>query len=357
MSKFTIDRLFVPRSLDDADAHDFIEMARVRNAVEEHGYGTAEVAFSAAELLPFWQNSEFEPKQGFIARVDGEVVARAVYEYQPVEDSDTAWLSVQVLPAFRGIGIGTALADEVERAAASDGRSKFIVYTVSRDAAGERIAAPTGFGSVPASNPEVRFLLGRGYALEQVERGSRLPLPVDQKVLDHLLAEATTKAGSDYVVHTWVDSTPEQWLEDVALLLTRMGTDAPSAGLEEPEDVYTVERVRDADQRMLLSPRTALTAAVEHVPSGRLVGFTVLSAPSEPDRAVAQEDTLVLREHRGHNLGMLLKVANIINLQQQRPELPSITTFNAEENRHMLSVNEAVGFVPMGYEGAWKKVL
>lgn len=54
---------------------------------------------------------------------------------------------------------------------------------------------------------------------------------------------------------------------------------------------------------------------------------------------------------------MLLKVGNVAHLQRVRPGHPSILTFNAEENRHMLSVNEAVGFEPFGYEGARKREL
>ncbi len=141
------------------------------------------------------------------------------------------------------------------------------------------------------------------------------------------------------------------------MLYTRMSTDAPSAGLEEPEDVWTVERLLDTEEKSALSPRSELVAVVEHVPTGRLVGYTELSVPAELDRPVSQEDTLVLREHRGRRLGMLLKVGNLLHLQRERPGHPSVTTFNAEENRHMLSVNERVGFVPIAYEGGWKKVL
>ncbi|MET4783432.1 hypothetical protein [Glaciihabitans sp. UYNi722] len=54
---------------------------------------------------------------------------------------------------------------------------------------------------------------------------------------------------------------------------------------------------------------------------------------------------------------MLLKIANILHLEAVRPRHPSIITFNAEENRHMLDVNETVGFAPIGYEGAWKKLV
>ena len=51
---------------------------------------------------------------------------------------------------------------------------------------------------------------------------------------------------------------------------------------------------------------------------------------------------------------MLLKAANLRQLGA-RAEL--IYTFNAEENRPMLAVNETLGFRPAGFEGAWRKIL
>ena len=104
-------------------------------------------------------------------------------------------------------------------------------------------------------------------------------------------------------------------------------------------------------------PRTQLTSAIEYVPTGRLVAFNELSVPPELERPVAQGDTLVLSEHRGNRLGMLIKIDNIQALAETHPGHPAITTSNAEENRYMLSVNVAVGFVPLAYECAWRKVL
>ncbi|WP_104084323.1 GNAT family N-acetyltransferase [Cryobacterium sp. Y11] len=356
MSNFSIEELVIPASPNAPGWPSWEAVAALRNIVEAEGFGTDDLQYSADELLPGWLNTTYDPKRMFVARVNSTVVARATYETLLEPNDNHAWLGVQVLPAWRRRGIGAALADRVEALAATENRRELIAYTVSAEATGERLAAPTGFGSVPRDNPEVRFLLAHGYRLEQVERGSRLALPADDSVIRRFRADAAARAGRDYTVHCWSGETPPRWRDDLALLFTRMSTDAPTAGLQEPEDVWTAERLVSAEASRAASPRRMLTAAALFEPSGHLVAFTQLSVPAESNRSVGQEDTLVLREHRGHRLGMLLKSANLEYLAQASPGHPSVTTFNAEENRHMLDVNEALGFVPMGYEGAWKRV-
>jgi len=353
----TLERVAIPPHLDHPDAVDFIATAQVRNAVEVDGYGTDEFSMTPAELLPVWLDQEYEPKQLFAARVGDRIVARATFETRPSAETDMAWVEVQVHPQFRHRGIGTALANHLERLATEQQRPKIVVYTVSRAAEGHKLESPTGFGSVPTANAEVRFLLGRGYRLEQVARAGRLALPVSTAMLDRRFDESTGRAGADFQVHQWTGPTPDRWLDDMALLFTRLSTDAPKGGLEEPEDVWTRQRLIDYEDRVEAGPKTCVVSVVEHLPSARLAGMTELGVPAELDRPVFQNDTIVLKEHRGLRLGMLLKVANIRNLQSTAPGHPSIITVNAEENRHMLDVNEAVGFVSFGYEGAWKKVL
>lgn len=353
--RFTIAPVHIPASIDTPDAVDFIAAIDVRNAVEAHSYGTDELNYSPAEILPDWLDAHRRHWM-FAAWLDGRIVGRGSIDALSAEP-DNCWLDVRVLPDCRGLGIGTALAETVEAAAREDGRTKLIVYAASAIASGEQLVPPTGFGSVPRQNPEVRFLLGRGYRLEQVERGSRLALPVDKGDLDARLTAAAAVAGPDYRLQEWSGRIPVRWRADMAVLNTAMSTEQPSAGLEEPESVWTQERLVQTEELAADDGRTSLFAVVEHVPTGRLCGLTTLLVPAQTTRVVAQDDTLVMPEHRGHRLGTLMKIANIIQLQRDFPGRPAITTFNAEENRPMLDVNEAVGFVPIGYEGAWKKVL
>ncbi|MBC7441535.1 MAG: GNAT family N-acetyltransferase [Ramlibacter sp.] len=353
--RYEIDELAIPAAPQAPGWPDFDAANRLRNAVEAEAYGTTDLELTAEELLPGWLNQRWEPKRLLVARADGRIVGRGHYETLPEDSAVHAWLAAEVLPAYRRHGVGSALFDRLENLARAAGRRVQLVYAPSPDAPGERLPSPTGFGSVPLGNPEVRFLRARGYHLEQVVRASRLALPVHSAQLHRLREDAAAQAGPDYSVLQWVDRTPPEWLPDLALLYTRMSTDAPSAGLAEPERLWTPERLAQEQQMAAAGPRTALTSAVLHGPSGHLVGFTELDVPAEPGRAASQEDTLVLREHRGHRLGMLLKAANLEFLAERRPGHPSVITYNAEENRHMLSVNEAIGFVPMGYEGAWRR--
>lgn len=354
MTDLTIEELTIPASITDPDAADFIEMVRVRNEIEADVVGSRDLAYEPAELLPHYHD-EFYPQTCLVARVGGRIVARAVYEAPIEEGSTDAWFTVEVLPAFRRRGIGSALFDRMVGMAEADGRGvlqAYILHTRSDDP--ETLPSPTGFGAVPRNNPETRFLLSRGFRLEQVERMSRLQLPLDPDAFDRMLNEAEAKAG-DYHLEHWAGPCPEKWVSGLGLLRRRMSTDAPSAGLDYVEEEWTDERVRKHEALKLESPRVVLTTIAVHKESGEIAGFTELSVPPEASRPVQQNDTLVLEEHRGHRLGMLLKLANLRYLEHAHPGHPAVTTFNAEENRHMLSVNEAMGFVPVGYGGGWKR--
>lgn len=354
MSDPTIDTLSIPASVTDPDAADFIDMVRVRNAVEADVIGSDDLAYEPAELLPYYHD-EYYPQKCIVARVDGRIAARAIYESPLEEGSTDAWLSIEVLPAFRRRGIGSALYDRLVQLAEADGRGvlqSYILHSRSDDPA--TLPSPTGFGSVPLNNPETRFLLARGFRLEQVERMSRLELPLDPDAFDRMLDDAESKAG-DYHLERWAGPCPEKWVSGLGLLRRRMSTDAPSAGLDYAEEEWSDDRVRTHEALKLESPRVVLTTIAVHKTSGGIAGFTELSVPPETGRPVSQNDTLVLREHRGHRLGMLLKLANLRYLQKTHPGHPAVTTFNAEENRPMLDVNEAMGFVAVGYGGGWRR--
>ena len=349
---FTLTETAIPERLgDDELSRTFREMVDVRNEIEADAYGSRDLAYEAAELHPNWLDPH-QPKRLLLPRVDGRIVGRASLEVQINASTDVGWLLIEILPEFRGRGIGTAALERLVGMAIDGGQNVLQGLGIAKEIGGERLTSPTGFGSIPLADDSVRFAVKHGFALEQVERSSKVLLPVD--VSTHIAA-ANDAAGADYRVHTWVGDVPEQWREDYAVLLTRMSTDAPAAGLDIDEDPWTPERLMEEEERHRDSPRLYLTAAAEHIPTGKLVAFSVLNAPTERERAVSQDDTLVLKEHRGHRLGMLLKAANLEFLQTERPGHPAVTTFNAAENEHMLAVNDALGFEPVVWLGAWKR--
>jgi GNAT superfamily N-acetyltransferase len=355
---FEIHELAIPQDADSPTWADFEAGVRLHVANEAAGFGTDDLFNTPIESLPDYLD-DGHPNRIFVARSADRLIGMARYEIEPGDAPTTGWVRIDVDPDFRRRGVGSALSARLDSVAATDGLRKFIAYVPSPDAQpgvgeGNTVTAPTGFGSVPSGNPEVRFLEGAGYHLEQIARASRLALPLD---VTARLVDARERSGANYALHFWEGATPAEWQSDIAMLHTRMSTEEPNAGLDEPEDPWSVERLVADENRRLSTGRTFLTVAVEDFATGGLIGYSTLSVPEKANRAVMQWDTLVLPEHRGHRLGMLLKVANIDYLQRVRPGHPSIVTFNAEENRYMLDVNEAVGFERIGSEGAWRKDL
>jgi GNAT superfamily N-acetyltransferase len=354
--RFSIEEAVIPAAVDAPDARDFVEMTRVRNEVRAEASGSRDLGVTPEELLPAWLGQRFEQKSLLVARVENRVVGRAIAELP--SGSAAAWVTVEVLSGFRHHGIGSALYERIEAVAETAGRPVLQCYVLQGVSTSvDRLLAPTGFGSVPRDSDVTRFLLERGFGLEQVARMSRLRLPVDRHALRRRFALSIAAAGPDYRIIHWSGRTPEGRLQQVADLRTRLATDAPQAGLEPGTARWTPDRVRAEDDVLAASPVEAVTALAEHIPTGAAAGYTELRVPRDPERPVAQGDTIVTQDHRGHRLGTVLKVANLLRLDDERPGHPSITTFTAEENRHMLAINDRLGFVPWGYQSAWKKVL
>jgi len=52
----------------------------------------------------------------------------------------------------------------------------------------------------------------------------------------------------------------------------------------------------------------------------------------------------VARPHRGHRLGLLTKAAMLDWLASAEPGLQRLVTWNAASNKHMVAINEALGY-------------
>lgn len=344
-------------TLRDTDFHD---IQALREAYELEKWGNLDRCPTALESLEYWRGNDYEERLLFIARLDREMVGTCSVTLPLRENTATAGIDMLVAPAYRRQGWGRRLLEHAEEVAAERGRTSLDAYCelpeepVER--AGRMLPAKSGAGGLPAEEPSVAFASGAGYELEQVERSSRLYLPVPSEHLAALETEAAAFARS-YIVVGWGDTCPEELVAEYAVLKRHMSTDVPVAGMDWEAEVWDTARVRQEEQVLIRSGVESLVAAAMHRATGELVAYTVLNWRPGVPAAVAQQDTLVSAAHRGHRLGMLIKVANLRSAQQRWPAARSVLTWNASENQHMLAINISLGFRPAGYEGEWQKRL
>ena len=355
LTQFEFRPLVIPDTVDAPDAEDFREMVRVRNQVYREISGHDDGSVPADELLPNLQPDEYRVLTAWVAVVDGSIVGRVMVELPLENDSKVAFWRIELLREVWGRGIGTAAYTLVEQTARDGGRSILQAWAEHPAAPGPRIAPPTGFGEIPEDHA-ARFFMRNGYALEQVERNSAFDLGGSFETVERLLAEAEA-ASTDYRLLQWFAPTPPEFVEGYAWMKSRMITDAPAAALTFDEETWDATRLAQHDAKYTDVGRTIQVTATQHIATGELCAFNELVIGKDRTEATWQEDTLVLKEHRGHKLGTLVKCAGLLSWRDIAPLSPRVLTYNAEENRPMLDINEAIGFVPIAYEGAWKKVL
>jgi GNAT superfamily N-acetyltransferase len=356
---YLIEQLSLPASLDaaDPDAAEFLEFMELCDELIVQTWGNLDRASSTAARLQYWRDTAYTRIRLFFVRVDGRMAANSWVRCELQENLSSALLHVSVLDSFAGRGIGRALLEHAEALAAADGRTilqTFTEHPADFDVDGPNLIKPaTGTGVLPAGARGVRFAGRAGYRLEQVERFSSLDVPPAAD-LDALEREALASAG-DYELLHWTDFCPEEHAAQLAVLMSRMSIDAPSGALSYEPEAWDVARVRHVEDTWRRAGQSSLVVAARHRVSGELAAYTVLQTTADKPWLASQDDTLVAAGHRGHRLGMLVKILNLRLLREAYPAVRRVLTYNAAENDHMLSINIALGFHPAGYDGEWQR--
>ena len=295
-----------------------------------------------AKFLGERTGERIEPYAGY---VDGEPVVVGVIELPQLDNLDVATLDVGTRPADRRRGHGSAMLEHLVARSVEHGRHTLWVEThYAYD-------APTdGAGTEGAD-----FLTRRGFAfsLGDIERVLDLPVPGD--LLDRLAREAEP-AHADYLLRDWAGPVPDDLLDGFGALIGSLMTEAPQGDLDIEEEVYDASRIRTDEQVLAASGRTKYTT-VAVAPDGEIVAYSELAVPRHDPARAYQWGTLVRRQHRGHRLGMATKVHNLRRFQQHEPGRTVLITWNAEVNAHMVAINDALGFRPVGRLGEFQRKL
>lgn len=299
--------------------------------------------WQASERLAMLQDTDSaEEHRGLLARgADGGVVGIADVEMYRRENRHLARMDVRVRPEHRRQGVGRAIVHAATALVAGLGRTEL----------GGMDQSPVRDGYLDAAGPFARRL---GFSSAQTMVRRELRLPPDPARMQ-ALTEQVSQSASEYAMISFGSTWPEEFLDDRCELGRRMSTDIPMGEQDLDEEVWDAARVRDMEALLAAQNRAKVTTAAQCVATGRLVAYTEIAVPLGAVESVWQHDTLVTREHRGHGLGLALKVANTAALVAAYPDARIVNTFNASENEHMIAINDAMGYRVTATSTYWLK--
>ena len=254
-------------------------------------------------------------------------------------------LPIMVDPDHRRRGAGTALVDHITRSLRAEGRR--VLNCI--------VDIPLGSGD---RHPSVGFARALGFERTLAGNKRVVSVPLTPARVDAVRAVAAAARDADrYRTFTFRTPWPNQYTEDHCELARRMSTDEPAGDRDHEEEVWGARRIEESDALLAAQKSIKLAAVAQHRASGRLVAFTeLLISPDRPGEAW-QMATLVHPEHRGHRLGLAVKLANLEFLAASEPSIHRVVTGNASVNEPMIAVNDMLGFEVFSEGAFWQKTL
>ncbi len=311
-----------PQRLDARDLAGvaaLLEAARVVDCPHEHG----ETVSSIAARLRHGYDGE-PPETALVHGKGGRVVGVLEIVLPRWDNRHIGFVAVTVDPLARRQGLGRKLFGVGVDRAYAEGRRVFISSSFE------------GTAGVP-------FLetMGLDRVSEEVQRRQDI-LGIDWARLDREYA-AAERHSADYELLRMPAVTPDGMLAEVARMTAAIN-DAPVEGMDVEDEVFTPERIRAFEDAQRAHDRRLLRLIARDRRTGELVGHTVVGVDGERPWFGWQLDTSVVRAHRGHRLGLTLKIAMLRWLAEEEPQLRTVDTWNAASNGHMIQVNEALGY-------------
>ena len=286
---------------------------------------------SLAETLVEWRHvDKAEPMEMWGAWDADELVGIATIWLPMSDNTSMLWHDVQVDPAHRRRGAGTALMERIVDRAREEGRPTLVTDTM-----------------VPADSdghPYRLFAEKHGFHLSNTEIMRHLHLPVAEDLLAGYAGDARPRWEGEYRLETHVGGVPAELQPSLCAVMNQLAVDAPTGDIDFEEETLTPERYEEYLEVFRQQGRVRLTTVAVHEATGDVVAYTDLMLPSGAPTVAWQWGTLVHRAHRGRRLGMAVKVENLRRLQADHPERERVVTGNDDTNAWMVSINEDLGF-------------
>ncbi|MEU8396618.1 GNAT family N-acetyltransferase [Nonomuraea sp. NPDC048892] len=235
-----------------------------------------------------------------------------------------------VRPEHRGRGLGSMLFGHALDRMRAHGRSLLLTVT-------------------PVAGTGTRFARAHGMTVALAEARRVL----DLRDADWAALRAMYPPVEGYSLESWVGPATPELLPDLSAVKAGMNDAPRDSGVGAID--YGIDLVRAYEERIPYADETCYTTIARRDRDGAPAGYTRIFVPT--DRAggwAEQGDTAVLSEHRGHRLGLALKLANLFLMRANEPAIDRVITWNATSNAHMVAINEAMGFVLFDEWTGWR---
>jgi GNAT superfamily N-acetyltransferase len=315
------------RRVDKADEESLHDVWSVTHAADAHDR-PFDLRAPWSTALQTWQLPPTDYDAAFwTARLGGQVVGAAQAGLPLLDNIHTAGVDGAVLPDHRRRGIGSALLETVVDAMRADGRT---------------VLQATPHSPVDREGPGEAMLLARGFEVAI----SAMSKAADLVATEHTWAALEEQIAPDHASYRlvrWSERVPDELVPGYCTLAEAFIDETPMGDLDYEPEVWDADRVKARDDRFEATGRHQF-GVLAFAPDGSCVAMTELFVNEVVPWRALQGGTLVLPAHRGHRLGLAVKLANHRDVRAAYPACTHVFTENAGVNAPMNAVNETLGF-------------